>query len=374
MTRLQRFGVLSLCAVMAAGSLFPGMLKGAPGDTPAAQKTRAPGDIVKDLKEADAKLHDVMPSLKMLADADFVKADGAKALTYVKQMLGYFAELKKSPDLPDEAKEEMESDRLQFLAFASVLGDEGSTKELDGIASGKGALAADASATVQLANWLKSGKDEAKQNKILDAMTELGKANPKDDNLAATLAFMSNVGAANDAQAKKAMDVIRSTLTGRAAQQAIAEADAEKEQKDMIGKPLALLGRTSTGGTFSSTEYKGKVVMLDFWATWCGPCIGELPNVKKAYTDYHDKGFEIIGLSCDSGDAELNDFTAKNGMTWVQLRETSQDEKDNWHPLAKKYHVLGIPQMFLIDKKGVLRYVDAREDLEKKIKELVEEK
>jgi hypothetical protein len=61
-------------------------------------------------------------------------------------------------------------------------------------------------------------------------------------------------------------------------------------------------------------------------------------------------------------------------MPWVQLRETSQTQAKNWHPLAEKYHVDGIPQMFLIDREGILRYVDARDNLEKKVSTLVEEK
>jgi peroxiredoxin len=131
--------------------------------------------------------------------------------------------------------------------------------------------------------------------------------------------------------------------------------------------------RTLEGRDVKLADFRGKYVLLDFWATWCGPCVAELPNVKQAYDSYHDKGFEIVGLSCDANDEVLNNFTKDKGMPWVQLREATQTEADNWHPLAKKFHVDGIPAMFLIDRNGILRYVDAREDLSKKIGLLVAE-
>ena len=377
MTRIQRFGVLALCAVMVASGFVPGMLKGAgPMGMPAATGPaagRKAADIMPDLTATDEKLHGVMPSLNSITDPDFRKGDGVKAVALIKQMLGYIKELEASPEVPAEAKGEMEMDRLRFLAFASALGDEASTTELQTEAKGDGDSGLQATLAMSLGNWLKAAKDADAQTKILEDLTVVAKAHPKDDNLAVTLAFMANVGAANDGEAKKALDVVRGSLTGDAAKQIVSDADADQKQKDLVGKPLAVEGRTSTGGTFNSTEYKGKVVMLDFWATWCGPCREELPNVKKAYTAYHDQGFEIVGLSCDTDDEVLNTFTAKNEMPWVQMRESSQNAQKNWHPLAEKYGVNGIPQMFLIDRKGVLRYIDAREDLEKKVKELVAE-
>ena len=141
----------------------------------------------------------------------------------------------------------------------------------------------------------------------------------------------------------------------------------------LLNKPLVMQGRTSSDSQFSSASYKGKVVLVDFWATWCGPCVEGLPEVKGIYKKYHDKGLEIVGISCDDNDPELNAFTKKNEMPWMQLREKSQTEADQWHPLAKKSGVEGIPTMFLIDRKGVLRYVDARENLEKEVAQLVAE-
>ena len=83
----------------------------------------------------------------------------------------------------------------------------------------------------------------------------------------------------------------------------------------------------------------------------------------------------MVGISCDgTGDAVVNKFTAENQMPWKQLREASQTEEKQWHPLALKLGVTGIPQMFLVDRKGVLRYVDAREDLAAKVEKLMNEK
>lgn len=107
-------------------------------------------------------------------------------------------------------------------------------------------------------------------------------------------------------------------------------------EKDHLGKPLAL------------SAYKGKVVLIDFWATWCGPCVRELPNVKKAYSKHHPGGFEIIGISLDSDRDKLTSFIEKQEMPWQEFFDG-----EGWkNKLAQQYGINSIPATYLLDRDG----------------------
>lgn len=113
-------------------------------------------------------------------------------------------------------------------------------------------------------------------------------------------------------------------------------------------KALEFEAETTSGQKVQFPKsYKGKVVMLDFWATWCGPCVAELPNVKKAYEQFGGKGFEILSISLDQkGDGEkLAKFTKDNNMPWSQVYDGGF-----WDArVAKMYGVRAIPFVILVD-------------------------
>jgi thiol-disulfide isomerase/thioredoxin len=136
-----------------------------------------------------------------------------------------------------------------------------------------------------------------------------------------------------------------------------------------VGQPLDIKFQSVDGKHVDLSALKGKVVLVDFWATWCGPCVGEIPHVKAAYEKLHSKGFEIVGISLDSDKAKLKDFTKKNGMTWAQYF----DGKGWNNTISTKFGIRSIPQMWLVDKKGNLVDQQGRQNLEAKVEKLLAE-
>jgi len=104
------------------------------------------------------------------------------------------------------------------------------------------------------------------------------------------------------------------------------------------------------GKPMSLANFKGKVVMVDFWATWCPPCRAEAPNISAVYGKYHDQGFEIIGISLDHpGDKDkLVAFTKENKMPWGEYYDGAEGPMK----IARKYGINAIPTSFLIDGNG----------------------
>ena len=110
------------------------------------------------------------------------------------------------------------------------------------------------------------------------------------------------------------------------------------------------------GSTFRLADYRGKkAVLIDFWATWCPPCVDEIPTIKRIAETYRNQGLEVVGVSLDREEKALRDFVKREKLSYVQVFE-----KEKARAITKSYGVWGIPSVFLIDKNGVINALKLR--------------
>ncbi len=145
-------------------------------------------------------------------------------------------------------------------------------------------------------------------------------------------------------------------LVSAAGKTAIGNMAPDFSQNDPSGKPITL------------SSLRGQYVMIDFWASWCGPCRQENPNIVKAYNAYKDKGFTILGVSLDQDKAAWEKAIADDKLTWQQVSDLKYWE----NAVARTYNIQSIPASLLLDKEGKIIAKDLRgEALEAKLKELM---
>ncbi len=127
-------------------------------------------------------------------------------------------------------------------------------------------------------------------------------------------------------------------------------AKAGLELMEMRDKPMELSFTSVDGKKVDLADLRGKVVLIDFWATWCPPCVEEVPSLVETYEKYHAQGFEIVGISLDEDKAALEKFTTENKMTWPQFFDGKGWENE----MAQRFKIQSVPTLWLLNREGKL--------------------
>ncbi len=143
-------------------------------------------------------------------------------------------------------------------------------------------------------------------------------------------------------------------------QRKVARLEGTARRLNLMGQKMELKGILLDGQPLDWESYRGKVVLVDFWATWCGPCRSEVPNILKQYDAYHDKGFEVLGISLDSEREEADAYIKQAEIPWATVFSEDPQQRSWEHPMAVYYNVNAIPQAILCDREGRVVSMNAR--------------
>ncbi len=213
------------------------------------------------------------------------------------------------------------------------------------------------------AQWETWGKEE-KTELIEKIVSYISSQEPAVEQFQLTMTVVDFLGDMNgEAYAKQLLSkVVPHFQTSKNPEilQALTLLKGIERRMGLPGNKIELAGTMLDGSKLDWESYRGKVVLVDFWATWCGPCRTEVPNVLKMYQAYHDKGFEVLGISLDERREQAESYIKQTNIPWKSMFSENAAKRVWNHPMAVRYGITGIPRAILVDREGKVVHMTAR--------------
>ena len=331
-----------LFAVFIVGNASPSRAATtAPSDAPTSPNRaakRTPHEIVVEIAADQKSMNALLGKQNAELKTDAQRAAVApKLVPLVRQANDDLTEL--AAEVPQLA-EQISGSKMQLVSLLSVLGDEDATGQINRIQASKDEDKKIAGQALKMMSRFYTTENSIKaQTALIDDLEQLDSAHP-DSVLLTQLSIEIGHEEISDDLKNRVLGIVTDQMKNSLASSTKEQLDAQKAEAMVLNKPLTLAGKTSEGKDFSTADLKGKVILVDFWATWCGPCKAELPRVKKMYAEYHDKGLEIVSVSNDYDLETLKGFIASNNMPWPEFfrRRCRCGQKVESHNDRSKYH------------------------------------
>ncbi len=371
-------GLAPAMLARAQATTAPAMAPAATSPTSAPTTGRTQQQVTLEFVEADRAVQEMLPDRGVLRDPAAREKLAAKAVPAIQKSMALLDELAARGGgeamSPEALADSILVQRIQTEPLLIAFGDPAAKERAATRAASKDPIESALGRGEQLIAAFWVAEKEPDQLKVVGDLEKFLKESQPNIAVDFTAGIFLIHPSASDAVTDQLIKLAKATPPGPLTENVLTQVEARKIQKGFENKPIVLAGTLVDGKPFTTADWKGKVILVDFWATWCVPCLEELPHLKETYKKYHDKGLEVVGVSNDYSASALTGFLKENAdLVWPTLFDAAAGEKKEMHPLSEKHGIIAIPVMFLIDRKGVLRTVEGRENMGELIPKLLAE-
>ncbi|MCS7033819.1 MAG: TlpA family protein disulfide reductase [Phycisphaerae bacterium] len=339
------------------------------GTTTYPSSTRDFETILAEYQRLNAEVIGLVGSPDDLLDPVRRQSIGSQAVPLLHQLIALADEMSR---LTGPAAQFGPRLRASVDPVLAIFNDAGAIARLEALAGSEDRQqAVRARAALLSAQWVRCDGDPTTQSRLLDAAEKLAHEHPEDDNLATLLWRFVEARPASPEIRDRARTIATTLLTGELASQINAQLQADERLARLVGTPLALVARRHDGELFDLSDWRGRIVVIDFFVSEWPPSQRNLEQLTRVFEKFHGRGVEFVGVSCDDDPAELQRFLKENPrVCWPILYDP---QKPGIHAFAQEIGVHDPHALIVVDRSGIVRSTDARQSLETLLHSLLNE-